>query len=129
MSKIPKNSVKKLNFSLIFGSLWITPSHVLLVTPQFLCQMRGPMEVHNRGKFGLYSISGCEVKKFEIFSWRWSIHEMAHFRGLVSALKSLPLEIIAWFFPRFWLLFLLPTCQEWNSQTFGKVPKKIKTWN
>ena len=79
MSKIPKNSAKNLNFWLIFGSFWITPSHTLLVTPQFLCQMRGLMEVHNHGKFHLYSISGCEVKKFEMFLWRWSIHEMTDF--------------------------------------------------
>ena len=84
MSKIPKNSAKNLNFWLIFGSFWITPSHTLLVTPQFLCQMRGLMEVHNHGKFHLYSISGCEVKKFEMFSWRWSIHEMAHFGGFLG---------------------------------------------
>ena len=37
------------------------------------------MEIYNHGKFRLYSISGCEVKKFEMFSWRWSIHEMVHF--------------------------------------------------
>ena len=37
--------------------------------------------MHNRGKFHLYSICGCEVIKFEMFSWRWSIHEMGHFRG------------------------------------------------
>ena len=35
--------------------------------------------MYNRGKFHLYSISGCEVKKFEMFSWRWSIHEMTDF--------------------------------------------------
>ena len=29
--------------------------------------------------FHLHSISGCQVKKFEMFLWRWSIHEMAHF--------------------------------------------------
>ena len=33
----------------------------------------------NRGNFHLYNISGCKVKKFEMFSWRWSIHEIAHF--------------------------------------------------
>ena len=35
--------------------------------------------MYNRGEFHLYSISGCQVKKFEMFLWRWSIHEMAHF--------------------------------------------------
>ena len=79
MSKIPKNSAKNLISWLIFGSFWITPSHVLLVVPQFLCQMRGLTELHNRGKFHLYSICGFEVKKFEMFLWQWSIHEMAYF--------------------------------------------------
>ena len=36
--------------------------------------------MYNRGKFHLYSISGCEVKKFEMFSLQWRIHEMTHFR-------------------------------------------------
>ena len=35
--------------------------------------------MYNRGKFHLYSICGCQVIKFEMFSWRCSIHEMAHF--------------------------------------------------
>ena len=35
-------------------------------------------------KFHLYSISGCEVKKFEMFSWRWSIHEMTHFLAFLG---------------------------------------------
>ena len=79
MLKIPKNSAKKLIFWLIFGSFWITPSYALAVTPQFLYQIKHIMKMHNRGKFHLYRISGCKVKKFEMFSWRWSIHEMAHF--------------------------------------------------
>ena len=79
MLKIPKNSAKKLIFWFIFGSFWITPYYALEVTPQFLYQMKELIQIHNRGKFHLYSISGCEVKKFEMFSWWWSIHEMAHF--------------------------------------------------
>ena len=39
------------------------------------------MEMYNRGKFHLYSISGCEVKKFEIFSRRWSIQEWPIFES------------------------------------------------
>ena len=35
--------------------------------------------MYNRGKFHLYSISGCQVKKFEMFLWQWSIHEMDRF--------------------------------------------------
>ena len=40
--------------------------------------------MHNHGKFHLYSICGCQVIKFEMFSWRWSIHEMGHFRGFLG---------------------------------------------
>ena len=35
--------------------------------------------MYNRGKFHLYSICGSQVTKFQIFSWQWSNHEMAHF--------------------------------------------------
>ena len=38
----------------------------------------------NRGKFHLSSICGCQVIKFEMFSWRCSIHEMAHFGGFLG---------------------------------------------
>ena len=79
MLKIPKNSAQNLNLWLIFGSFSITPSYALSFTPQFLYQIKGLMEMYNRGKFHLYSISGCEVKKSEMFSWQWSIHEMVHF--------------------------------------------------
>ena len=79
MLKIPKNSAKKLNFRLIFGSFSITPSYALLVTPQFLLGIKGLMEMYNCGKFHLYSICGCQALKFEMFLWRWRIHEMAHF--------------------------------------------------
>ena len=78
MLKIPKNSAKNLNFWLIFGSFSITPSYTLAVAPQYLCQMKGLIEVHNRGKSHRYSICGCEVIKFQMFSWWGSIHEMAH---------------------------------------------------
>ena len=79
MLKIPKNSAQNLNFWLIFGNFFITPSYALLFAPQFLYEIKVLMEIYNHGKFRLYSISGCEVKKFEMFSWRWSIHEMVHF--------------------------------------------------
>ena len=77
--KFPKNPTQNLNFWLIFGSFWITPSYTFWVMLQILCQMGGLMEVHNCGKFHLCNICGYEVKKFEMFSWRWSIQEMAHF--------------------------------------------------
>ena len=79
MLNIPKNSAKKLIFWFIFGSFWITLSYALEVKPQFLYQMKELIQIHNRRNFHLYSISGCEVKKFEMFLWQWSIHEMAHF--------------------------------------------------
>ena len=34
--------------------------------------------MYNRGKFHLYSISGCQVIKFEMILWQWNIHEMTH---------------------------------------------------
>ena len=40
--------------------------------------------MYNRGKFHLYSICGCQVIKFEMFSWQWSIHEMVHFEGFLG---------------------------------------------
>ena len=42
------------------------------------------MEMYNCGKFHLYSISGCQVIKFQMFSWRWRIHEMTHFEGVLD---------------------------------------------
>ena len=49
--------------------------------------------MHNCGNFHLYNISGCKVKKFEMFSWRWSIHEMAHFWAFLgpNSLKCDPI--------------------------------------
>ena len=67
MLKIPKNSAKQLAFWLILRSFWITLFYALAVTPQFLYQMKGLIEMHNFGKFHLYSIFGCEAKKFEMF--------------------------------------------------------------
>ena len=46
--------------------------------PSF-CQNKGFMKLDNRGKFHMYSICGYQVTKFQRFSYRFSIHEMAHF--------------------------------------------------
>ena len=46
MLKIPKNSARKLNFRLIFGSFLITPSYGLLVTPKFLLGIKDLMEMY-----------------------------------------------------------------------------------
>ena len=73
MLKIPKNSVKNLNFWIIFGSFSIAPSYALWDTPQFLSQIKDVMEMHNHGKFHIYSICGCKVIKFQMFLWRWSM--------------------------------------------------------
>ena len=73
-----------MSFWLIFGSFLIAPSYALSVTSQFLGQMKGHVKMHNRGKFHLYSIFGCEVIKFQIFSWRGSTHEIGHFGGFLG---------------------------------------------
>ena len=82
--KNPKNSAKILNFWLILGSFVITSSCASAFTPHFLCQMKVLMEIYNRGKFHFYSVSGCPVIKFEMFSWGQSIHEMGHFGGFLG---------------------------------------------
>ena len=84
MLKIRKNSTKKLNFRLIFGSFLITSSNALLVMPHFLLEMKGLMRMYNCGKFHLYSICGCQVIKCEMFLWRCSIHEMPHLGGFLG---------------------------------------------
>ena len=64
MLKIPKNSAQNLNFWFIFGSFLITPSYTVAVTPQFLCQMKGLIEMRNSGKIHVrnaISIPCCEV--------------------------------------------------------------------
>ena len=38
------------------------------------------MKIHNRSKFHEYRICGCQVKNFQSFESRFSIHEMAHFK-------------------------------------------------
>ena len=47
MLKIRKNSTKKLNFRLIFGSFFITPSYALLDMPQFLLEMKALTKMYN----------------------------------------------------------------------------------
>ena len=37
------------------------------------------MNIHNHGKFHLYSICGCQVINFQMFSWRCSIDEIVLF--------------------------------------------------
>ena len=127
MLKTPKNSAKKLNFWLIFGSFSITPSYALSVTPQFLCQIKGLMKMYNRGKFHLYSICGCQVIKFEMFSWRCSIHEMAHFGGFLgpNSPKCGPIRLK--FGPRLFLMEIKTLLQEFfknsnfsRNRTFPK---------
>ena len=115
-----KNSQKfsqKLNFWLIFWSFSITPSYALLVTPQFLCQIKGLMKMYNRGKFHLYSICGCQVIKFEMFSWRCSIHEMAHFGGFLGPNSPKYGQILLKFLPE-WVL-------KDTKTVFGKPLKNV----
>ena len=84
LQRIGQNWDKKLIFGVIFRSFSSTPSYALRVAPQFLRQIKGLMKIHNRGKFHLYSICGSQVIKFQIVSWRCSIHEMAHFGVFLS---------------------------------------------
>ena len=37
------------------------------------------MKIYNRGKFHQYSLCGCQVKNFQSFAYRFSIHEKALF--------------------------------------------------
>ena len=58
------------------------------------------MKIHNRGKFHLYSICGSQVIKFQIVSWRCSIHEMAHFGGFLSPFSPKSSSILLKFGPK-----------------------------
>ena len=120
MLKILKNSAPNLNFWVIFGSFWITPSYALLAMPQLLCQMRGLMEAHNHGKFHLYSICRCKVKKFEMFSWQWSIHEMAHFLAFLGPNSPKYAPILLKFGPQLVIMESKTMLQEFfkNSNSY-----------
>ena len=83
MLKIPKNSSQNLYFWLIFGSFSITPSYALSFTPQFLYQIKGLWRCTIVVK--LIAFRGITFhKKFEMFSWWWSIHEIAHFLAFLG---------------------------------------------
>ena len=84
LKRVGQNWAKKPIFWVIFGGFSLTPSNALWVPPQILRQMKDLMKIHNRAKFHLYSICGSQVIKFQIVSWRCSIHEMAHFGGFLS---------------------------------------------
>ena len=43
--------------------------------------MKDLTEIHNRAKFHCHSICDCQVINFQMFSWRWSSHELGHFGG------------------------------------------------
>ena len=40
----------------------------LIIYAPIFCQIKGLMKVHNRGKFHQYSICGCQVMNFQMFS-------------------------------------------------------------
>ena len=67
-------------FSEVFGSRPLTP---FVVRPNLLSN-ESLMKIHNRAKFYLDSICGSQVINFQKFSWRWSIHELSHFRGFLG---------------------------------------------
>ena len=47
-------------------------------------QMKGLMKIHNRGKFHLYSICGCQFINFQMFLWQWNIRELGHFGAFLG---------------------------------------------
>ena len=68
-------------FGLILRSFF---QYALLCLPSYapiFYQIKGLMEIHSRGKFYEYSISGSQVINFQMFSWQCNIHEMAPFEG------------------------------------------------
>ena len=83
--------------------------------------------MYNRGKFHLYSISGCEVIKFEMFSWRWSIHEMAHFWGFSDHNSPKYGSILLKFLPEVVLketkLVFEESEKNWNFYRNARYPK------
>ena len=46
--------------------------------------MKVLIKIHNRVKFYLDSICGCQVINFQRFSWQWSSHELGHFGGVLG---------------------------------------------
>ena len=72
-----KKLSQRTNFLAFFQRLF---NHCLLRPMSYapiFCQMKCLMKIHNHDKFHLYSICGCQVINFPIFSWWCSIHEMA----------------------------------------------------
>ena len=67
-------------FSEISGHAYPRP----MVDALTFCQMKGIIKIHNHGKFHFYSICGCQVIKFSMFSWRCNIHEIGHFGGFLD---------------------------------------------
>ena len=67
--KNPKKFSQKTEFQAHFWKFFdSTLLRPFSCTPIFL-EMKGLMEMYNRDKFHLYSISGCQVVKLQIFSW------------------------------------------------------------
>ena len=62
---------------------------------QIFCQIKGLLKIHNRTKFQLDSICGSQVTNFQKFSWRWSIHELGHFRGFLGPNSPKSASILA----------------------------------
>ena len=61
------NSAKQQILMLIFKGFFVyTILHHVSSTPIF-CLLKGPMDIHNAGKFHEYSICGCQVINFQRF--------------------------------------------------------------
>ena len=56
-----------------------------MVDALILCQMKGLMKIHVRGKFHFYTICGSKVINFQIVSWQCRSHEMGPFWGFHSS--------------------------------------------
>ena len=74
---------QKSDFWTFFGRFFDHTLPNLMGHAQIFRQMKIRMMIHNRGKFHLCSISGCQVINFQKFSWRWSMHELRHFGGVL----------------------------------------------
>ena len=77
-----------------------------LILRGFWLRLPTPYELHtmdvvrNRGKFDLCSICGCQVINFQMFSWWYSIHEMAPLGEFLGPFSPNMTQICCNFDPR-----------------------------
>ena len=61
------NSAPKLRFLSYFQRFLVCTLLRPVSYAQIFCQMKGLIEIHNRGKFHHFTISGCQVIDFQMF--------------------------------------------------------------